>query len=587
MFIGYNLDFVHCPLFISMGIKEKILERIIKDKNPDKKRLLDIAGKAGDYNGFRQALIENKFITEEELLFILSEEFKIPFLDINRYKVLPKNKALIPQAAAFKYKVVPICRVEDVLTIATFNPMDVIAYDDIKIITGAEKITLVLSREESILKILNTLYGSIEEIVTTFEQDPLFDIDEISEIKEGKDDLEELINESKRAPIVRAIDLIIYNTLKKGASDIHIEPYENKLLVKYRIDGILNEEFSFPKKNQQAVIARLKIISSLDMTESRLPQDGRFKVKFENREIDFRVSSLPTNFGEKFVLRVLDRENLSAGVEKLGFSPKPLKSFQEAVQAPFGIILVTGPTGSGKSTTLYSIINQINTPDKNIITIEEPVEYHLEGITQIQVNSDIGLTFSAGLRSVLRQSPDVIMVGEIRDSETADIAVKASLTGELIFSTLHTNSAIGAITRLKDMEIEPFLLAASLVASSAQRLVRKLCPRCREKYQMDKIAIERLEIESFCESHGGVKEFYRPKGCSYCGHSGYRGRIAILEVILLNDTIREMIVEKCSEEKIVQYARQFRGYNSLREDGFLKCIEGITSIEEVLRATAE
>jgi len=331
----------------------------------------------------------------------------------------------------------------------------------------------------------------------------------------------------------------------------------------------------------------LKIISGLDITESRMPQDGRFKVKFENREIDFRVSSLPANFGEKFVLRVLDRKSLSIGLKKLGFSEKPLKLFEEAIAAPFGIILVTGPTGSGKSTTLYSIISQINSPERNIVTIEDPVEYHLEGITQIQANADIGLTFSVGLRSVLRQSPDIIMVGEIRDSETADIAIKASLTGEIIFSTLHTNSAVGAISRLRDMGTEPFLLASSLVALTAQRLVRKLCPKCKEKHKIDKETLKRLELDSFCREHNGANEFYRPKGCSYCGHSGYRGRVAIIEIILLDDKIKEMIVEKLPESDIVEYARKFGGYNSLREDGLLKCLDGETSVEEVIRVTSE
>ena len=335
------------------------------------------------------------------------------------------------------------------------------------------------------------------------------------------------------------------------------------------------------------MIARIKIISSLNIAESRLPQDGRFKVKFRNREIDFRVSALPTNFGEKFVLRVLDKESLSIGLERLGFSPKPLEVFREAVKSPFGIILVTGPTGSGKSTTLYSIINQMNTPDKNIITIEDPVEYQVEGITQIQVNSEIGLSFSKGLRSVLRQSPDVIMVGEIRDSETADIAIKASLTGEIIFSTLHTNSAVGAITRLRDMGVESFLLASSLVASTAQRLARKLCDKCKEKYLIEEDVLQRLEIDSFWKAHGGRREFYRPKGCSYCNHSGYRGRIALLEIIFLDEKIKEMIIEQRAEKEIVDYAGKFKGFNSLREDGILKCGDGVISVEELIRVTSE
>lgn len=570
-----------------MTIKEKILEYIQKSKEVDKKLLSDIQKKSGGYESFKKLIIENNLIKEEELLLFFSKELKIPFLDLKKYNVPRTNQGFMPESVALKYKVVPVCKIGNILTLATSNPLDVLIHDDIKIITKVEKIDLVLSREEDITKTLRSLYKSMEDITKTFDDGKASEFIGVDQTQEGKQDLESLISESKHPPIVRAIDVIIYSALKKRSSDIHIEPCEDKLLVKYRVDGVLSEEFSFPKKNQQAVLARLKIISSLDITESRLPQDGRFKVKFENREIDFRVSSLPTNFGEKFVLRVLDKKSLSVGLKSLGFSPGPLELFEKALKTPFGIILVTGPTGSGKSTTLYSVINQINSPEKNIITIEDPVEYHLEGITQIQANADIGLTFSAGLRSILRQSPDIIMVGEIRDSVTADIAIKASLTGEIIFSTLHTNSAVGAIVRLRDMGAEPFLLASSLVALTAQRLVRKLCPRCKEKYIIEEEVLKRLGIDSFCKEHSKTKEFYRAKGCANCGDSGYRGRIAILEAILLDDKIKEMIIEKCPEKDIVEYAREHRGYNSLKEDGFLKCVDGITSVEEVIRVTSE
>jgi len=569
-----------------MIIKNKILEHILKSRKVDKKQLSDVARKSKTYEELKRLLIENQLATEEELLLIFSQELKAPFLDLKKYKIPSANRDFLPEATAFKYKILPIHKMGRVITLAASCPLDVIAYDDIRIITQTEKIDLVLCRQEDIVKALNSLYKTSGEVTAAFEQegDESFDVENVLSAKE---DLESLITESKHPPIVRAIDMIVYNALKKRASDIHVEPYEDKLLVKYRVDGVLSEEFSFSKRNQQAVSARLKIISSLDITESRLPQDGRFKVRFENREIDFRVSSLPTHFGEKFVLRVLDRESLSIGLKQLGFSPGPLALFEEAIKAPFGIILVTGPTGSGKSTTLYSIISQINTPEKNIITIEDPVEYRLPGITQIQVIANIGLTFAAGLRSILRQSPDVIMVGEIRDAETADIAIKASLTGEIILSTLHTNSAVGAITRLRDMGTEPFLLASSLVALTAQRLVRKLCSKCKEKYTIEEEVLKRLGIEEFLKGHSAKKEFYRPKGCEYCNHSGFRGRIAVLEIILLDDTIKEMIVERKPEADIVDYARKHQSFNSLKEDGFLKCVEGVTSIEEVIRVTSE
>ncbi len=567
-----------------MSIKEKIINYIQQNKEIDKKVLLEITKSANDYNALKSALVSNKFIDEEELLLFFSRELKIPFLDLKKYRIPAENKNLFSQEIAFKYAVVPICKIGTVLTLAISDPLDVIACDDIKIITGVDKVDLVLSRKEDILKSLKVLHGITEEISNVLEEDSFEE--ELSETSDGNDNLEDLISESKHPPIVRAIDMIIYSALKKRASDIHIEPYEDKLLVRYRVDGVLSDEFSFPKKNQRAVIARIKIISSLDITDSRLPQDGRFKVRFENREIDFRVSTLPTHFGEKFVLRVLDKDSLSAGLKNLGFSSQPLKLFSEAVKAPFGIILVTGPTGSGKSTTLYSIIKKINSPDKNIITIEDPVEYRLEGITQIQVNADIGLTFSAGLHSVLRQSPDIIMVGEIRDSETADIAIKASLTGEVILSTLHTNSAVGAITRLREMGTEAFLLGSSLVALTAQRLARKLCPKCKEKYKMDRGLLKRMKLESLLKDKE-ENYFYRSKGCSFCGHSGYYGRIAILEVILLDDKIREMVAGRKSEEEIIKYAKKFRSFNSLQNDGLLKCVDGITSIEEIIRVTTE
>ncbi|MDD5069163.1 MAG: GspE/PulE family protein [Candidatus Omnitrophica bacterium] len=530
-----------------------------------------------DYKSFKHLLIRKNLSTEEDLLLLFSKEFKMPFLDLKRYKISFKNKEYLPKEVAFRYNVLPICKIGNALTLATANPLDVITYDDIKILTSVGKVDLVLSREDDVAKALQTLYKSPEEVVSFLDDDISFELSKM----DGEDSLENLVTESQRPPIVRAIDLVIYNALKKRASDIHIEPYEDGLMVKYRVDGALSEEFSFPKSNQAAVIARLKIISSLDITESRLPQDGRFKVTFQDREIDFRVSSLPIQYGEKFVLRVLDKKRLSVGLKNLGFSPKPLAVFEQASKHPFGIILVTGPTGSGKSTTLYSIINQINTPEKNIITIEDPIEYQIEGITQIQAKAEIGLTFASGLRSVLRQSPDIIMVGEIRDAETADIAVKASLTGEVILSTLHTNTAVGAITRLIDMGVEPFLLASSLVASTAQRLVRQLCSHCKEAYTIEEETLTKLSFSS------KQRQFYRAKGCSQCNNTGYRGRIAILEILMLDDRIREMIVNHASEEEIIEYAKKAQDFTFLRDDGFLKCIDGETSLEEVLRVTTE
>ncbi len=568
-----------------MAIKEKLISYISGKKNIDKKKLEQVFKENKNYAGLKENITSNQFLSEEEFLLFLSKELKIPFIDLEKYKITSENRKLMPRSFAFKHQALPLCRAGDVLTLASSNILDVIAQDDLKILLKAKRIDTVLCRQQDISKALSLLYQDSQSISEGFEKEGREEV--FQKDSSGKVDLESLVSESKRPPIVRAIDLIVYNGLKKRASDIHIEPYQDRLLVKYRIDGILHEDFSFPKKNQNAVIARLKIISSLDITESRVPQDGRFKVKFQNREIDFRVSSLPSYFGEKFVLRALDKGNLSVGLDNLGFSPAPLKLFQKAVRAPFGIILVTGPTGSGKSTTLYSVINQMNQTDKNIVTIEDPVEYELEGITQIQTNPEIGLTFSAGLRSVLRQSPDIIMVGEIRDSETAEIAIKASLTGELIFSTLHTNSAVGAITRLQDMGVEPFLLASSLVASTAQRLARRLCPKCKKEYVLDKEVMQRLNLTQLCHKRGEECRFYQAHGCPFCNHLGYKGRVALLEALLLDDKIKEMIISSASEEEITDYARRSGSFISLREDGVSKCISGVTSLEEVIRVASE
>ncbi|RKY33656.1 MAG: type II secretion system protein GspE [Candidatus Omnitrophota bacterium] len=557
------------------SLRERILKDVVERKGIDKSILDRINKESKNIYQLKENLIKNNIVNEEEILLIFSKELKIPFFDLGKYKVSSENKEIIPKELAFKYKVFPISKIGEVLTLATANPLDVVAIDDIKMACSLDRVELVLAKEEEIIRFLDELYSQ-EKISPLLEEAPQdADVQEVS--YKGEESLEKVIKESNLPPIIRVVDLIIYEGLKRRASDIHIEPTEKDLSIRYRIDGVLHHGLSLPKINQNAILARLKIMSSLNITEFRVPQDGRFKIKFENREIDFRVSSLPTDFGEKIVLRVLDKESLSLGLKNLGFSPRPLKLFEEALKAPFGIILVTGPTGSGKSTTLYSVITQLNTPDKSIITIEDPVEYQIEGITQIQVNPEIGLTFASCLRSVLRQSPDVIMVGEIRDSETADIAIKASLTGELIFSTLHTNNSVGAITRLVDMGVEPFLVASSLIASTAQRLTRRVCPKCKEEYKPDKELLKRINFPPFSG------KLYKGKGCEFCHYTGYRGRTALLEVFSLDDSLREMVAKRASEEELTNYARKHRDFSSLKEDGFIKCIEGVSSLEEVLR----
>jgi type IV pilus assembly protein PilB len=398
--------------------------------------------------------------------------------------------------------------------------------------------------------------------------------------------IDNTVQDSQKAPIVRIVDLLIIEALKRRASDIHLEPAEKDLRVRYRIDGHLRDVFRLPKKNQNAILARIKIISGLDITEARLPQDGRFKVRLKEREIDFRVSALPTTFGQKFVLRTLDKTKLSMGLDNLDMSPEPLHLFKEAITKPYGMILVTGPTGCGKSTTLYSIMNQLNKPDRNIVTVEDPVEYLIEGITQIQVKHEIGLTFASGLRSMLRQSPDIILVGEIRDVETADIAIKASLTGELVLSTLHTNDACGAITRLIDMGVEPFLVASSLVLSSAQRLCRRICPRCKKPDEISRETLEKIGLYDLIKkrNHAG---FFHGEGCSYCNNSGYFERIAIHEVVIIDDKIRDLIIKKMSSDQIKDFIIKERSFRTLRDDAIDKWLGGIITLEEVIRVTTE
>jgi type II secretory ATPase GspE/PulE/Tfp pilus assembly ATPase PilB-like protein len=373
---------------------------------------------------------------------------------------------------------------------------------------------------------------------------------------------------------------MLSEALKRRASDIHVEPQENNLRVRFRIDGDLVDAFTIPKKNENALTARIKIISGMDITEARLPQDGRFKIKFLNKEVDFRVSLLPTSFGQTLVLRVLDRSALLVGLESLGFSPESLVLLKEAIAKPYGMLLVTGPTGSGKSTTLYSVLNLLNTPERNIVTVEDPVEYQIEGITQIPVKSDIGMNFAVGLRSILRQSPDVILIGEIRDSETADIAIKASLTGQFVMATLHTNNACQAITRLIDMGLEPFLVASSLIMSSAQRLMRVICARCKKEDNPPEVLLKSLNIRP------GI-QFFKGAGCSFCAHTGYYGRQAILEILMIDDIIREMVVKGAAREEMQEYAVRHCKMKTLRQEAIARMEKGLTTVEEVVRITAE
>ena len=565
-----------------VSLKEELIQLLLESKQLTRQNLEEaLSLQKKTKLPLKKILIDKKFINEEELLSLLSRRFSIPVLHLNRYKLSNEIASLIPEEFARRYNIVPISRVGKNITVAISDPLDIFILDDLRTLTDCN-ISIVLSSQEEIKKVLDNLYKKEQFDMEKFlKGEPSYGSDSaLGIVREETIELSEVIEESKKPPIIKLVDLMLAQGLKKRASDIHIEPVENGLRVRYRIDGILYDIFTIPKSKQNAVLARLKIISGLNITETRIPQDGRFKVKLDLREIDFRVSCLPTSFGEKFVLRALDKSNLSIGLDKLGFSPKPLSLFKEAIEKPFGMILVTGPTGSGKSTTLYSIINKLNTPTKNIITIEDPVEYEIDGITQIQVKPEIGLTFASGLRALLRQSPDVIMIGEIRDSETADTAVKAALTGQLILSTLHTNDASSSISRLIDMGVEPFLVASSLIMVCAQRLCRCICPHCKEKQEVPQEILRNFNIKE-------EMSFYKGRGCNFCNNSGYYGRTAILEVLMIDDHIREMIIHKKSSDEIKDYAINQLGMLTLRDDALFKVKEGIITLEEAIRVTTE
>jgi type IV pilus assembly protein PilB len=568
-------------------IGEHLIEILLKNKlvtQDNLEKAKDLQKRKGGSLG--KILVERGYVTEKDLLLILSQELSIPPINLAKYNIDKGLIELVPERLARQYNVIPISKLGNRLSIAMADPLDIFAADDIKTLTGCE-IDPVLATKKDIAEAINIAYGGTEEVADMSklaEEAGLEEDVQVVDKEAEKIDIDEMARESEKAPIVKIVDLIIKEALKRRASDIHIEPQYRDLRIRYRIDGNLQEVFIIPKKNQNAVIARLKIMSRLDITESRLTQDGRFKIKTSGREVDFRVSVLPVTFGGKIVLRALDRSNLSIGLDKLGFLEGPLKKFQEAIAKPFGMILITGPTGSGKSTTLYSILSKLNTPERNIITVEDPVEYQVEGITQIQVRPEIGLTFASGLRSLLRQSPDIIMIGEIRDSETADIAVKASLTGELLFSTLHTNDATGAITRLIDMGVEPFLVSSSLIMVAAQRLCRRVCQYCKEEYTVPHAVLQRVGLKP---SDVAKKHFYRGKGCKRCNNTGYLGRMGTLEVLTVTDEIRQMIVDRVPSERIKEFAIQNQGMKLLRDNAMAKFLNGDTTLEEVLRITSE
>ena len=561
-------------------IKERILEALV-ELNHIKQEDIDeaIALQKRKNISLDKALMEKGLINEKDLLILLVKELHIPSINLNKYRIDPSLQKIVPQNIARQYHIVPISLLGNTITIAISDPFNIFAIDDLKSITGKE-VDVIMCTDTEIMKSIDTYYGKkLETTVTDISKDIALDNMEI--VSETEEESIASADEGDQAPIIRMVNLVIKEALKQRASDIHMEPMVDHMRVRYRIDGILQDILNIPKQNQNAVTVRIKIMSRIDITTTQVPQDGRFKLKMSSGEVDFRVSILPTIFGQKIVMRVLDKKSLDMGLNGLGFTSLAMEQIKEATNRPFGMILVTGPTGSGKSTTLYSIVNQLNTVDRNIITVEDPVEYLVEGLTQIQVHPEIGLTFVSGLRAILRQSPDVVLVGEIRDAETADIAIKASLTGQLVFSTLHTNDAAGAMTRLVDMGIEPFLVASSLVMVSAQRLCRKICQRCKVP---EEIPAQVLKDIGFKPKHGQV--FYRGKGCDVCRKTGYWGRLGVTEILNVDETIRDMLIKGCSSDQIKQYARSHNHMTILWEDMMEKFASGLTTLEEVLRVTS-
>ncbi|MBI4437202.1 MAG: Flp pilus assembly complex ATPase component TadA [Candidatus Omnitrophica bacterium] len=560
--------------------RERLTSLLLKSDLVDKKKLehaLAIQKKEG--GALSQILVREGWISEKELLALLSQELDIPPIDLSRFKIDPEIAKMVPERIARQYHLIPISRIGNTLVISMADPLNIFAMDDLRMLTHYQ-IDPVLSTDKDILAAIDRIYTpqdlKISRILEGAEIDVSTDLTDQEEV-----DLEAIAKSPEKVPIVEIVNLILIEALDKRASDIHLEPGEDRLRIRYRIDGNLLDAVSLPKESQQAIASRLKIMCGLDITESRLPQDGRFRIRFRGKEIDFRVSVLPIMYGGKMVLRILDKSALQFGLEHLGFNAAPLVKFKEAVKKPFGMILLTGPTGCGKSTTLYSLLQTLNVPERNLTTIEDPIEYQVEGVTQIQVHPDIGLTFAGGLRSVLRQTPDVIMVGEIRDFETADIAVKSSLTGHLILSTLHTNDAPSAITRLVDMGVEPYLIASSLIVVGAQRLCRVICTNCKEKVTLEKSLLGSI----------GLKEpkqntFYQGKGCRKCAKTGYFGRMGILEVLEVDDKVREMILNRASTAELTDYARK-HGMITLHEDALKKFEMGFTTLEEVMRVTVQ
>ncbi|NOZ79135.1 MAG: type IV-A pilus assembly ATPase PilB [Acidobacteria bacterium] len=531
-------------------------------------------------------LIRLGYCTEDDILDCLSQQYGVPSINLRNFEIDESIIRLIPADVVRKYQFIPVSKTGATLTVAMNDPTNVFAMDDITFITGY-RVEPVVASEGALREAIDRYYGTTHSIELKKVMDDLSTVEEAAalEVLEEEEELDVATLEAgaEEAPVVRLVNLILTDAIKRGASDIHLEPYEHSYRVRFRIDGLLYEIMNPPMKLKEAITSRIKILSKLDIAEKRLPQDGRIKLKMKlagkRKELDFRVSTIPTLHGEKVVLRLLDKENLQLDMTKLGFEKPSLKKFEEAIFRPYGMVLVTGPTGSGKTNTLYSAISRINTTEVNIMTAEDPVEFQLPGVNQVQMKESIGLNFAAALRSFLRQDPNIVLVGEIRDFETAEIAIKAALTGHLVLSTLHTNDAPSTINRLMNMGIEPFLVATSVNLICAQRLVRRICSKCKEP---DDVPVQALLNVGFSEAEATEIEIYRGRGCDVCNNTGYKGRVGLFEVMKVTDDIRELILSGASAVELRRKTVE-EGMITLRQSGLQKIKEGVTTIEEVVR----
>jgi type IV pilus assembly protein PilB len=570
-------------------MSQRIGDLLVKEKAITPEQLSEALKVQKESNGrLGSVLVKLGFLSEDDVTNFLSRQYGVPAINLAYFEIDASVVKLIPYETARRYQVLPISRVGASLTIAMVDPTNVYAMDDIKFMTGLN-IEPVVASENAILERIDKFYNASPEedlssVMQTFDEISDADIEQL-QAEEQEVMLAELEKAADEAPIVKLVNIVLTDAVKKGASDIHIEPYEKEYRVRYRIDGVLQSIMSPPLKLKDAITSRVKIMAKLDISEKRLPQDGRIMLKMrvagKRKELDYRVSTLPTLWGEKIVLRLLDKENLRLDMTKLGFESESLERFERAILKPYGMVLVTGPTGSGKTNTLYSSISRLNSPDTNIMTAEDPVEFQLQGINQVQMKEQIGLNFAMALRSFLRQDPNIILVGEIRDFETAEIAIKAALTGHLVLSTLHTNGAPETISRLMNMGIEPFLVATSVHLICAQRLVRRVCSKCAE--QID-VPFQTLIDAGLSPDEAKNAKIMKGRGCETCHNTGYKGRTGLYEVMEIDDEIRELILVGASAMELKKKAIE-RGMITLRRSGLMKVMQGITSLEEVARET--